>query len=486
MQLKFKYITSIFIILIISGCVSNGTNPWERPTTYKPAEEKPSSLSSTNRWSGTNPEEQAKQNDDEFYEWYKNLRKNDKITPTQNNQALQIDKSYENHLPPIKVAFLAPLSGKYSHLGNALLNSAQLALFDMAPSSFELIPRDTKGTTEGAKNAAKSAINAGAQIILGPLFSSSTKAIKPIIRSSRINMISFSTDWSLSDYNTFVMGFMPFPQVNRIINYAIANNYKKIGVFAPQTDYGNAVISTYRKIAYNAGISATDIVQFPPYKTNISPLLRSFTLYDERVEAMNQKIRPLKEQLKKDPENLEIVEKIRELEKNGDTYGEMPFDAILLPVGGEQAISIANLLSFYDLTPDKVKRLGLGLWDDEALATEKNLDNSWFAAPSPHLRKKFNKRYQEIYHESSPRLATLAYDATALTILLAKNSYKQTGAINFTRASLIDPNGFTGIDGIFRFHSNGLIERGLAILEYKNGKIEVLEKAPTTFQNYQY
>ena len=58
----------------------------------------------------------------------------------------------------------------------------------------------------------------------------------------------------------------------------------------------------------------------------------------------------------------------------------------------------------------------------------------------------------------------------------------QTPEQVFSRSALFNPNGFAGVDGIFRFHSNGLVERGLAVLEIQNGTLVVQDPAPVTFQ----
>ncbi len=58
-------------------------------------------------------------------------------------------------------------------------------------------------------------------------------------------------------------------------------------------------------------------------------------------------------------------------------------------------------------------------------------------------------------------LASLAYDAVSLVALLAPGKpYSR-----FTNAALMDPNGFSGVNGIFRFNPDGTSERGLAVLE---------------------
>jgi hypothetical protein len=77
------------------------------------------------------------------------------------------------------------------------------------------------------------------------------------------------------------------------------------------------------------------------------------------------------------------------------------------------------------------------------------------------------------------RLSSLAYDATALAAVLARSV---TGDEQpYTRSTLTNPRGFAGIDGIFRFRSDGLTERGLAVLEMQSGKARVVDPAPTAF-----
>ena len=51
----------------------------------------------------------------------------------------------------------------------------------------------------------------------------------------------------------------------------------------------------------------------------------------------------------------------------------------------------------------------------------------------------------------------------------------------FTDAALSDPNGFSGVDGIFRFRDDGSAERGLAILQVGPNGFAVVDPAPKTF-----
>ncbi len=68
-----------------------------------------------------------------------------------------------------KVALLVPLSGANAELGRAILDAAQLALFEVPGERLILVPRDTAGTADGAAKAARAVIDDGAKLILGPL-----------------------------------------------------------------------------------------------------------------------------------------------------------------------------------------------------------------------------------------------------------------------------------------------------------------------------
>lgn len=355
-------------------------------------------------------------------------------------------------LPPVKVAILVPLSGSSADVGEAILNAAQLALFDVGADTFELMPRDTKGTAPGAAAAAQSALHEGAQLILGPLFTEEVRAVTPIAAASNVNVVAFTTDWKQAGGNTFVMGFMPFGQVQRVVSYAAAKGIRRIGVIAPQTEYGNAVMSAYNAAAQRYGITTVDSLRFHPGDTGLSVPMQNFSRIGARKLA------------------------------NG-AFAPPPFDAVFLPAGGSDAQTISNLMSYYELDPAQVRRLGTGLWDDGALRREANLNGGWFAAPDPYARAVFESKYRDAYGSTPPRLASLGYDATALAAVLAKTGLSTRGTPAFDRAAITNPNGFAGIDGIFRFHEDGLAERGLAILEMRGGQISVVDPAPRTFQS---
>lgn len=317
----------------------------------------------------------------------------------------------------VKVAILLPLSGGQSTVGQSMLQAAQLAVFDTGYDNFELMPFDTLGNAQGASAAATAAVSQGAQIILGPLLSEEAKAVKSIVTGQNINMISFSTDWSLAGGNAYVMGFLPFGQVERVAAYAAARGLKNTAVINIPGVYGNAATSAFEQSARRHGLSTA------------------------RVSS------------------------------------PMPaHDSVFIPAGGQDLMAVLPKLVGHN-----ARKLGTGLWDDTRLAANASMNGAWFAAPSPASRRGFEQRYQSTYGQTPIRIATLAYDATALTAALAKFGASQGRGPAFDHASLTNPAGFAGIDGIMRFNKNGLAERGLAILEINNGRITEIDPAPKRF-----
>ena len=123
--------------------------------------------------------------------------------------------------------------------------------------------------------------------------------------------------------------------------------------------------------------------------------------------------------------------------------------------------TIAAELAADGVTRGKVKFLGSGQWDDPRILTNAALVGSWFPAPTKQGFEDFARRYQAAYGAPPPRNATLAYDAT----VLAAGLVRQYGAEGFATSALTSPNGFAGIDGIFRFVPSGLTERRLTVYE---------------------
>lgn len=342
----------------------------------------------------------------------------------------------------VKVAMLLPLTGKNGDLGQAMLKAAQMALFDVGSANFELMPKDTKSSAEGAVQAARDAAAGGASLFLGPIFADDVRAVRPVAEASNIPMVGFTTDWTLGGGNTYIMGFLPFAQVSRVAQYARAHGADKFAVFAPTTPYCDVAISTLQR----TGADVVKIARYAPQQSDLTSIVAQF--------AAENNASP-------DPKN-----------------PSFRFNALMLPLGGESLRSLASVFELNGINNRRVRFIGTGLWDEAQLTSNPALYGGWFAAPDPKLRGDFDRRFTENYGAPPLRLASLAYDATALAAVLARTT---TDSSPYSRDRMTNPRGFAGIDGIFRFRGDGLAERGLAVLEIQSGRARVIDPAPTAF-----
>jgi ABC-type branched-subunit amino acid transport system substrate-binding protein len=378
--------------------------------------------------------------------------------------------------PSPNVGLLLPLSGRHTEIGRAMRNAAQLAVFDIADDQFRLIVRDSGGTAAGAREAAQSALDAGASLVLGPLFGASVAAVAEEAQARAVNVIAFSNDMSVAGANVFVMGLAPGPQIERVVGYAAAQGLQRFALLAPNNSYGHAVITATQGAVSGYGAELTRLSAFDPAAPDPSPQVRALGDYDERKKALEEQRAEL--ETRGDETSLAQLEELENL----DTIGSPEFEAVLLPLGGQSLMTIAPLLAFYDIDPEEVQFMGTALWDDPRLGSEVTLRGGWYAAPSPALWKEFSGRYKAVYGDVPPRLAALAYDATALAAVLARSGTQVGANPDFGSAAITQASGFAGIDGIFRFRPTGEIERGLAVLEMGQKGITVLDPAPVSFE----
>lgn len=337
----------------------------------------------------------------------------------------------------VKVALLVPLTGNAAELGQGMLDAAQLAMFDLGDDHFQLIPRDTKGTPGGATEAARAAIAEGAQLILGPLYSSSIGAVRPAVQGARLSMISFSNDQSQAGSGVWTIGFSPDDQVRRVVSYASSQGVNRIGAMVPRNAYGEVVSTALNDAARKAGARVVRTERYDAANTDFSAVVQALA-----------------------------------------SGGPGSLDGVMMTEGGPKLRSAASLLPAFQIDPAQVRLMGTANMDDPTLGTEPALVGGWYAAPDPAARRDFEQRFESVYGRRPPRLATLAYDAAALAAVLARTG----GPAPFDPMTLTNPNGFAGVDGIFRLRPEGLVERGLSVMEITSSGNRVIDPAPSSFQ----
>ena len=341
----------------------------------------------------------------------------------------------------VKVAVLLPLtaSGSTPAVAKALKQAAELALFDFDNPNVTLIPKDTKGSPEGARLAAESAVQDGAELIIGPLFAQEVLAAAPVARQRGVPMIAFSSDEKVAGGGVYLLSFLAGRDVPRIVSFAMSRGKRNFAELVPQSAYGRIAEAAFARVVSAAGGQAAVRATFPSNDSN----------------AMLGPVRQVATAIKSGQE----------------------VDALFLPAGREELPSLAPLLASAELSSARVQFIGTGQWDYPNIGGDRALVGGWYPAPDPKGWSSFVQRYSKTYGAAPPRIASLAYDAVSLAVSLSPNAPGQ----RYTTAQLTRPSGFSGVDGLFRLLSDGTSERGLAILEVREGSPQVIDPAPNSF-----
>jgi ABC-type branched-subunit amino acid transport system substrate-binding protein len=354
----------------------------------------------------------------------------------QSQQYLTLPGMGQTHVP-VRVGLMLPFSNGSAAtrgLADAMLNAAELAVSDAGNPDILLMPADAGATPADSAAAVQKLLDNGAEIIVGPLFSRTVRAVAPLAKASGVPVLAFSTDRTTAGNGVYLLSFQPENEVRAIVSYAASQGHTHFAALIPQTPYGDRVATAFRAAVDAVHGILADMERFDPQSGNAV----------EQAAAMAR---------------------------------SHP-DAVLIAQGGALLRGMAPTLVVAGLSPDRVKFLGTGLWDDPAITREPTLDGGWFAAPAPDVQDAFDAKYRTVFDGTPPQLATLAYDAMSLVALLSNGAPYH----RFTPAALTDPNGFSGVDGIFRFRPDGTAERGLAILRVTPQGFQVQRPAPKTFQ----
>ena len=322
-----------------------------------------------------------------------------------------------------RVALLVPMSGPNAPVGMAIANATTMALLDTNADNIRITTYDT---ALGAGLAANKAILDGNRLILGPLLADEVVAVASVARPAKVPMITYSNDSAVADRDVFVLGQVPAQAIARVVGFAQDKGVKAVGAIIPTGSYGQRVASALTAAAHERGITVTAIESYDRSNTSVTSAVR-------RVLAKH------------------------------------PVDALLIGDSGRIALMAAPAAA-------GTRLIGTELWNgDAAIAKSLALRGAWFAAVSDNRLGRFDQSYRARFGAAPSRLATLGYDSVLLTLKVARG---WTPGTLFPTAKLYAPDGFIGIDGVFRFEQSGVAIRAMEVREVGAGTFITASPAP--------
>lgn len=345
----------------------------------------------------------------------------------------------------VKVALLVPLNSgqaELDFLGTSLVNAARMARDDLGGADVTLQVYPTAGDPAAAAVAASQAVAEGAQVFVGPLFSTAAAAVAPVAASNGIPVLTFSNNTDVAGGNVYLLGVTFESVADRVVSHAVGQGKSDIAVIHSDDPAG----ASGRDAAQNAiARFGGSYVGAWTYQLSPQGISEAAPGIAEAVAATNATAVVLTD----------------------DPGAGLTFLTPVLATGG--------------LTNRNTQFLGLTRWNEPpAAATTISMQSGIFAAPDPATVASFSGRYTSIYGGAPHPLASLAYDGMAAVGAMVRAARAGgTGALS--TAQITDPAGFAGINGVFRLLPNGRNQRGLALLQLQDGAAVVIDAAPRSF-----
>ena len=341
----------------------------------------------------------------------------------------------------VPVALLVPkgAAGGGGLVGRSLENAARLAVSDLNGATIDLRVYDTAGLPGTAAAQAQQALNDGAQIILGPLYSQSVTAVTGVTAGRNVNVLAFSNNQAVAGGNVFILGQTFSNVADRLSRYAARQGRRSVVVV-----HGDDI----------AGQTGRDaIVQRAQANGMQVAAVESYSLSQQGIRFAGPQI--------------------------AETVRRTGASAVFLTANVDSDLPvIARVLPENGVDPAQVRYLGLTRWNSlpQALSLP-GVQGGLFALPDQSVQAAFENRYSSAFGQAPHPLAGLAYDAVqAVGALVAQGRSDALSGKALTQRS-----GFAGATGVFRLLPDGTNERGLAVAQVQNNRVVIVDPAPNRF-----
>jgi ABC-type branched-subunit amino acid transport system substrate-binding protein len=345
-----------------------------------------------------------------------------------------------------RVAVLLPFTStnaEVQRLTKGLYNAIQMSLFEIGARDVVLMPRDASSNDpRETARIAEDAIRDGAVAVIGPLFAQQVAPVASEAADVRAPVFAFSTDEAAIGKGAYLVSLTPRTEVERIVDWAVSQGVNRFAMLAPDSTYGHTVDTALREEAAERGTQVVAVEFYRPGDSSPQEPARRVAMVVKAENTANP--------------------------------GKV---AVLIPESGVQLRSVASLLPYVgDLNLREIKFLGTGLWNDPDIWRESALRGGAFPAADPAALADFERRYQAIFGEAAPRLASFGYDAGALVATLASNQRLDAAMVQRVQ-------GWGGVNGLFRFLPDGSVERGLVVRQIvdANGEPRIVSPAIKEF-----
>ena len=352
---------------------------------------------------------------------------------------------------PLKIAAILPLSGKYQDIGNNLLKTFELTIFELSNLNVSLLPFDNQSTKEGTKFAFQELQTEQIDIVIGPIFFENLKEISADPNFTKYIFFSLTNYTENLPPNVISFGVNINSQLDAIKPLLTKSNKTKI-FFGEKNTFSELILTKMKndKISFYKEYFFTDFQDIDKQ----SQIATSYWWRNKKLKDLIKKLN--------DSQNEEDKIKAKNLEKL-DTLGGVNYQQVFVPSFDNNLISVLSFFDYYDVNYDDVQFISLNQWFDKKLLIEPSLQNLIFPSINYNNYRELNDKFIKNFNQEISNIEILAYDLVPL--LASVWHSKKEGA--FVINDFTDKE-FKGKSGIFKITKSNITQRQLNLYQIQN------------------
>ena len=351
----------------------------------------------------------------------------------------------------LRIGAILPLTGDYQELGNKILKTFELTIFELSNVDVTLIPFDNNSTEAGTRFAFKELQTQKVDIVLGPIFMKNLLSIVQEENFSKYIFISLSNNNVGLPNNVISFGVNLDSQILALRSTINVKNKKKI-FFADNSEFSMNVLKKIEEIK----IPLSAKYQYSNFD-EINEKAKMATSYNYR----HKKLLDLITELKKS-DNSSDQAKVKSLEKK-DTLEGVSYQQVIVPLFDDDLISVVSFFDYYDVNYKDAAFVTLNQWFNQKLLLEPSLQNIIFPSINYSNFQELNKKFKENYNIEISNIEILAYD---IIPLLVSSWYDKKNDF-FSTEDFVGKE-FRGKSGIFKINNQNYADRKLDLYQIKN------------------
>jgi hypothetical protein len=351
----------------------------------------------------------------------------------------------------LRIGAILPLTGDYQELGNKILKTFELTIFELSNVDVTLIPFDNNSTEAGTRFAFKELQMQKVDIVLGPIFMKNLLSIVQEENFSKYIFISLSNNNVGLPSNVISFGVNLDSQILALRSTINVKNKKKI-FFADNSEFSMNVLKKIEEIK----IPLSAKYQYSNFD-EINEKAKMATSYNYR----HKKLLDLITELKKS-DNSSDQAKVKSLEKK-DTLEGVSYQQVIVPLFDDDLISVVSFFDYYDVNYKDAAFVTLNQWFNQKLLLEPSLQNIIFPSINYSNFQELNKKLKENYNIEISNIEILAYD---IIPLLVSSWYDKKNDF-FSTEDFVGKE-FRGKSGIFKINNQNYADRKLDLYQIKN------------------